>query len=355
MKYCLLLLPLLLVACEKSAPPASTPRPALVVTVGEQSAAAPTILVGEVRSRYESVQGFRIGGKIIERLVDVGALVRKGQLLAKLDSIDTGLSTQAAQAQIQAAEADLALAQAELDRHRQLHLKHFISDQALDIKEAQFKAAAASVKQQRAQAAVTGNQSRYTELTAERNGVVTEIRAEPGQVVEAGEAVVRISVPENKEVAIAVPESRMLGVAVDVPAEVRLWANRDQVYRARVREVAPAADSSTRTFQVRVALLDADAAVRLGMTAGVRFYHQETNDFLLPTSAVTQRDGETVVWLVKPESGEVQPRAVKTGAFREDGVLISQGLTAGDQVVVAGVQTLVPGQIVRPSSVRSQP
>jgi RND family efflux transporter MFP subunit len=355
MKYLLLILPLLLTACEKSAPTAPAPRPALVVTVGEQTAAAPTILVGEIRSRYESAQGFRINGKIIERNVDLGAVVVKGQLLAKLDSIDTGLSTQAAQAEVRAAEADLALAQAELDRQRQLHASKFISNQALDIQEAQFTAAAARVKQTKAQAAVTGNQSRYTHLLAERDGVVTDIHAEPGQVVAAGEAIVRIAVPDNKEVEISVPESRMVGVAVDVPAEIRLWANPKKVYQGKVREVAPAADSTTRTFQVRVALQDADDSVRLGMTAGVSFYHQNSTDFLLPTSALTQRDGQAVVWVVNSSTGEVQPRAVQAGAFREDGVLINQGLQSGEQVVVVGVQTLVPGQIVRATPLRSRP
>lgn len=355
MRVLLPLLLLLLIACDKSAPIPPTPRPALVVTVGKRTAAAPTILVGEVRSRYESAQGFRIDGKIIERKVDVGAIVSKGQLLAKLDSIDTGLSTQAAQAEVHAADADLALAEAELNRYRQLNVRKFVSDQALDIQEAKFRAAAAKVKQLSTQAAVTGNQSRYTQLLAERDGVVTEIRAEPGQVVKAGEVIVRIAVPNSKEVAIAVPESRMAGIAEGVPAEVRLWANFNTVYQGKVREVAPAADSVTRTFQVRVAMPAVDSAVRLGMTAGVRFYHQGDNDLLLPTTAVTQRDGQSVVWVVKPDTGEVQPRAVKTGVFREDGVTISDGLHAGEQVVVAGVQTLIPGQVVRATETRSQP
>jgi len=356
MKYLFIFMStLILSACDKPQPAQQTPRPALVVTVGNETAAAPTILVGEVRSRFESAQGFRIAGKIIERRVDVGNIVKQGQLLARLDNVDTGLSSQAAYAQVKAAEADLALAQAELDRQRQLYERKFVSSQALDIQEAQFKSAAARVKQARAQAAVTGNQSRYTDLLAERDGVVTEIRAEPGQVVEAGEVIARIAVPVNMEVAIGVPESRMTGIEVDTPAEVRLWADPSKVYQGKVRELAPAADSITRTFQVRVALPEADSSVRLGMTAGVRFYHQDSNDLLLPTPAVTERDGQHVVWVVDPQSGQVHPRPVQTGAFREDGVIVRQGLQKGEQVVVAGVQTLIPGQVVRPTPVESRP
>lgn len=350
----ILLMLSLLAACDQPLPPPPIPRPALVVTVGTHTAKAPTILIGEVRSRFESAQGFRIDGKIVERRVDVGNSVTKGQVLARLDNTDTGLSSQAANAEARAAEADRVLAQAELERYRQLYTRKFVSSQALDIKEAQFKSAAAKVKEARARAAVTGNQSRYTDLLAERDGVITEIRAEPGQVVEAGETIVHIAVPGSKEVAIAVPESTMSGVLIDTVAEVRLWADPSTVYRGKVREVAPAADSVTRTFQVRVALPGADSRVRLGMTAGVRFYHQDRDDLLLPTPAVTRRDGQNIVWVVDPQNGQVQPRAVQTGAFREDGVIVTQGLHDGEQVVVAGVQTLVPGQAVRPVPVESR-
>lgn len=352
--FFLLAMPLL-AACDQPQPTRQMPRPALVTTVGNHTATAPMILVGEIRSRFESAQGFRIAGKIIERRVDVGNSVEKGQLLARLDKIDTALSTEAAQAEVRAAEADLALAQAELERYRQLYARKFVSSQALDTQEAQFKSASAKVKQARAQAAVTGNQSRYTDLLAERDGVLTEIRAEPGQVVAAGEVIARIAVPGNMEVAIAVPESMMGGIEIDTPAEVRLWADPATIYEGKVREVAPAADSMTRTFQVRVALPQADDKVRLGMTAGVCFYHHDSQDVLLPTPAVTRRDGRNIVWIVDPQNGQVTPREVQTGAFREDGVIVRQGLQSGEQVVVAGVQTLVPGQIVQPVPVENRP
>lgn len=355
MKPFWLMLLLLLAACETSPPSPPPPRPAMVVTVGEKTAAGPAILIGEVRSRYESAQGFRIGGKIIQRHVELGAAVHKGQLLAKLDAIDTGLSTQAAEAEVRAAEADLALVRAELDRHRQLHAKKFISDQALDIQESRLKVASARVSQSKAQAAIAGNQSRYTELLAERAGLITEIHAEPGQVVAAGEMIVRIAVPGSKEVLIAVPESRMAGIAVDMPAEVKLWANPGAAYHGKVREVAAAADSTTRTFQVRIALSDADSAVRLGMTAGVIFRNQGNREFILPGAAVTERDGQTVVWVVNPENRQVQPRPVTASAFREEGVTIASGLHEGEQVVVAGVQKLLPGQTVQPIEIVRQP
>jgi RND family efflux transporter MFP subunit len=115
-----------------------------------------------------------------------------------------------------------------------------------------------------------------------------------------------------------------------------------------VREVAPAADPVTRTFDVRVSLLDTDNRVRLGMTAGVQFASQSGNALLLPTPALTQRNGQTVVWVVDPESHQVQPRPVQADSYSERGALVSGGLAVGEQVVVAGVHALSPGQVVRP-------
>ncbi|HQR60161.1 MAG TPA: efflux RND transporter periplasmic adaptor subunit [Methylophilaceae bacterium] len=344
----LLILSLLLAACDHAPPPPLPPRPALVVTAGESGSGASMALVGEVRPRYESLQGFRIAGKIVERKVEVGSAVKKGQVLARLDPADTGLAAQASQADVRAAEADYALAEAELERQRQLYARKFISRSALDIREAQFKTTDARLQQARAQAAVSGNQSRYTALVAERDGVVTEIHAEPGQVVAAGDVVARVAAIGEVEVVIAVPELRMTGVVTGVPAQVWLWVAHDRPYRGKVREVAPAADPVTRTFDVRVSLLDADDRVRLGMTAGVQFANQRESAMLLPIPALTQRNGQTVVWVVDPKSYQVQPRPVRAESYSERGALVSGGLTAGEQVVVAGVHALSPGQVVRP-------
>lgn len=341
-------LPLLLAACEKPPAPPAPPRPALTIIAGDQAQLSPSGIVGEVRPRYESAQGFRIAGKIVERRVEVGSTVKKGQALARLDSADARLSAQAAQAEARAAEAELTLAQSELERQRQLHVRKFISAAALDVREAQFKSSAARLQQARAQAAVSGNQSRYTLLSADRDGIVTEIRAEPGQVVEAGEVVAKIAGQEELEVVVAVPESRMAGVAVGRDAQVRLWVAQEKVLRGKVREIAPAADPATRTFQTRVSILDADPLLRMGMTAGVRFINENSAGLLLPTSAVTMRDGQAAVWVVDPKHNQVQPRPVQIGAYREDGVPVLGGLAAGERVVAAGVHTLIPGQVVRP-------
>ena len=341
---------ILLVGCDKPEPSVQPPRPAMVMVVGATAAATAMTLVGEVRPRYESNQGFRIDGKIIERKVDVGARVKKGQIVARLDPADTHLSEAAALANVHAAEAEHALAVAEVMRQRQLFTKKFISASALDIREAQLKTAGARLAQVKAQAHVSGNQSQYANLTADLDGVVAIIHAEPGQVVKAGEMIAVIVGTKDMDVLIAVPESRMAEVRLNAKVAIRMWANQQKIYTGVVREIAPAADSATRAFNVRVTINDADEWVKPGMTAGVIFDHrgdQQTLEFLIPAGALTEIDGKKTVWVIDAEN-KAQPRAVVTGQFREDGVLISDGLQAGEKIAIAGVHTLTKNQSVKP-------
>ena len=341
----------LLAACQKPVEPEPPARPALVTIVGETATSDAMILVGEVKSRFESNQSFRINGKIIERKVDVGSTVKKGQVIARLDAADANLSAAAASADVRAAEANHALARAEVERQRTLFNKKFISQSALDIREAELKTSAARVSQVKAQAAVSGNQSRYTALAADRDGVVTQIRAEPGQVVEAGEMVVQIVDTKQIEVLVAVPESRMANLKVGDNVTVKLWASQAtdnaKTYAASVREIAPAATSSTRAFDVRVALADADETVKLGMTAGVRFAQNVPDEIIIPTSALTQVGGQNAVWTID-KAGVANPREVVAGQFTENGVIIKNGLQAGEMIAIAGVHTLIKGQKVVP-------
>lgn len=344
---------ILLVGCDKPQQPPLPPRPALVMTVGEAGDVDPMLLVGEVRPRYESTQGFRISGKIIERKVDVGAQVKKGQLIARLDAEDVKLNAAAAMADVRAAEASHALAVAEFERQRQLYEKKFISASALDIREAELKTSAARLAQVKAQADVSGNQTQYANLTADRDGAVTMIRAEPGQVVEAGETVVQIANLNETEVMVAVPESRMAAVKVGAPVTVKMWANPGKAYSGRVREIAPAAESATRAFNVRISVIDADAEIRLGMTAGVKFKAQsaalsaQAQPIRIPLAALTENNGRKQVWVIDHDN-RAQPREVVAGEFTEHGVLITQGLQAGEKVAISGVHTLVKGMQVKP-------
>jgi len=344
---------LLLSACEKPVEPPLPPRPALVAIAGKMASNKAMVLVGEVKSRYESNQSFRINGKIIERKVEVGNVVKKGQLLARLDATDTNLSAQAAAADVRSAEANYELAKAEVERQRKLVEKKFISQSALDIREAELKISASRLQQVKAQAAVSGNQSRYTALLADRDGVVTQIRAEPGQVVEAGEMIAQIVDIKQIEVLVAVPESRMAKLKVNDSVAIKLWADREKTYTGKVREISPAASSATRAFDVRVAITDADEAVKLGMTAGVRFADDTSTDMVIPTSALTQVNGKNSVWVID-QNGIANPREVTAGQYTEEGVTITNGLQPNEMIAIAGVHTLIKGQKVKPQIVEQK-
>ena len=367
----LIVLSLLIVGCKKPAEVPAPPRPALVVVAGKQVLNEGMVLIGEVKSRYESNLGFRIGGKIVERKVEIGQQVKKGQIIARLDAADTNLTAAAALADVRAAEANHALAQAEVERQRSLFNKKFISASPLDLREAELKTSAARLQQVKAQAAVSNNQSRYTALIADRDGVVTQIRAEPGQVVNEGEAIAQIVDTQKIEVLVAVPESHMADLKLGDAVTIRLWANQDKnitdrniadkhslvsntqkTYSGIVREIAPAANSATRAFDVRVSITDADDAIKFGMTAGVRFEKIDAIDnIVVPSTALTKLNDKTSVWVidnVKNNIGIALARAVVAGPFTEDGVKITQGLHAGELVVIAGAHTLTNGQKVRP-------
>ncbi len=345
---CLLIV--LLTDCSKSQPPKASPRPALVTVVGEKTSVQGMILVGEVRPRYESSQGFRVNGKIIKRNVDVGALVKKGQVLAYLDPLDNHLSVTAALAAVSAAEADKNLAMAELTRQRQLFAKKFISASALDIKEAQYVTTRARLAQAKAQAQVAENQMQYVNLSSDRDGVVTMIYAEPGQVIQAGEVIVKIADTQAIDVSVASPESRMSEINLNAQVMVRLWANQTETYTGVVREISPIADAATRAFNVRITLNHADQAIKLGMTAGVHFNVTDplaTAGYLIPSRALTQINNKSVVWVID-EQNKAQPREVIAGPFTEEGVLIKEGLKVGEKVAIAGVHTLIKDQLVKP-------
>lgn len=343
----------LLAACGKEAPPAAkVERAALTHVVGTQAGDAGNVYSGEIRARHEAQLAFRIGGKIVERLVDAGATVKTGQVLARLDAADAGLQASAAEAQHQLAEADTK-------RYRELRAKGFVSQSALDAKETALKAAAA-------QAGLARNQAAYTTLRADRNGVVAAALADAGQVVGAGQPVLRVAYDGEREVAVSIPESQLAGLKIGAPAEISLWAGDGETarYSGRLRELAPAADPVSRTYPARVSLNDADARLALGMTARVRFNGPSTSSgqaastssgqtrdasggsFIVPLTAIFQQGDKAAVWVVATDRS-ISLRPVKVAAWRDDGAVISGGLAAGERIVSAGVHRVVAGEKIR--------
>ncbi len=328
MKFTLILIALALAGCKEATPPAHTDRPALTMIVGAAAHEAGRLYGGEVRARHELNLSFRISGKLAARMADVGDRVKAGQVLARLDAADAGLQAGAAKAQAMLAEADLK-------RYRELRSKGFVSQSALDAKVAAFEAA-------EAQAGISRHQSDYTALLAEHDGVIAATMAEAGQVVAAGQTVLRVAEAGLREVAIEIPESELANRHVGDAAVVTAGGER---YEGRLRELSQVADPASRTYAARVSFSGERAA--LGMTAGVRFDGlSKTPELLIPLSAIYQKEKQTAVWIVGKDNS-VTLREVTVAAYRDDGAVISAGLTPGERIVSAGVHRLSPGEKIR--------
>jgi multidrug efflux system membrane fusion protein len=345
----LLLSALVLGGCAKHEPVAETIRPVQLAEVKLGSAANDSVFAGEVRPRHEADLAFRIGGKIVARQVEVGARVRQGQVLARIDAADVGLQVEAAKASVAAAEAEAAFAQAEYERYQNLLREKFVSASALEQKRNAAHTNRARLDQARAQLAVTQNQVAYAALQAPHAGVITTVSAEVGQVVAAGQTVLKLAREDELEVAISVPESRIGEIRGAPKLAVFLWTNPQKLYPARVREIAPAVDAVTRTFAVRVSILQPDADLQWGMTANVGLRGDASaTAALIPSASLYRKDGVPAVWVYDPQSRKVSLRPVQVTQYREDGVVVASGLNAGERIVAAGANKLQPGQVVRP-------
>jgi len=324
-----------------------TVRPVRVQKIESGPTREVTTFAGEVRARFETPMAFRVPGRIVRRHVDVGTSVRKGDLVAALDHTDYQLSAQNLSAQVASAEADFNFQIAELARGAELLQKGFISKTDYDRRQNVHAGAKAKLDQARAALTQARNQTDYTSLRALSDGVVTGVDAETGQVVAAGQTVVRIARLEEKEVVISVPENRLDEMRSADAIRVGLWAHPGNSYRGRVREISPGADPVTRTYIVKVSVLDPDRAVQIGMTATVGVDRKAGDGRpLIPLSALVARNDQTFVWVVDPATSTVDLAPVTLGTYHGNSVSIAAGLRNPDYVVTAGVHKLFPHQKV---------
>lgn len=340
---------LLVAGCAKEHPVSEVIRPVRTLTVAAERADLLAEFSGDVRPRYESRLGFRIGGKISRRLVDVGALVKKGQVLAQLDPQDLKLAEAAARSNVAAASSQYELAKADLARYRDLRAKNFISQAELDRRQSTHDSTLAQLNAVRAQSSIQDNQADYTALRADADGVITAVEAEAGQVVSSGQTVFRLAQTAEKEIAIGVPEDKVEAIRAAPRVEVSLWAAPGRASGGRIREIAPAADPATRTYAVRVSVAEPPAAMRWGMTANVRFSAQTPVPLIrVPLSALLRQGEQTVVWVLDPKSSTVQSVPVTVAGPNGNDALLSNGLAPGQVIVTAGAHLLQTGQKVKP-------
>jgi len=335
-------------ACHKEEK-AATPdiRPVRTVTVEPSEGGETVSLTGEIQARYQADLGFRVNGKIIERPVDVGTQVKKGDLLARLDPQQYRQEFEVAKAEVATAEAEETRSEAQEWRQRELlkngNTTRVQYDQALKT----FKTAQAQLNAARARQVQASENLDYTELKADHDGVITTVGADPGQVVSAGQMVVRLAQPGEREAVFNVAEALLKNPPREDPTvDVNLVSNPDIRTEGRVRYISPQADPTTRTYTVRVSLPGAPPQMRLGANVTGSVTLNQGSSITIPGTALFQKEGQPAVWLVGKD-GTVQLKQITIDRYQGDTVVVGDGLAQGDVVVTGGVQKLLPGQKVR--------
>lgn len=332
-------------ACSKKTEEQSDIRPVRAIVANNVNTADGLELAGEVRPRIESRLGFRVPGKILSRQVELGSVVKKGQVLMQLDPQDLALAQAQAKAALSAAESNRDLAQAELKRYQELRAKNFVAASVLEAKETTFKSAQSTYEQAQAGFKSQSNQASYAQLVADADGVVTGIDAEVGQVVAAGTPVVRVAQTGDMDVVVGVPENKVNAIRKLQDVKVRIWSDKDKVVTAKLRELSPVADPVTRTFLAKLALPKDNPDIRLGMTANVSLHATEASPaIVVPVTALYQEKGSTAVWIV--QDGKVNLVPVVISGTQGENVLLASGVKSGQTVVTAGVHLLKAGQQV---------
>lgn len=356
----LVLLATALAACGRGDQVSQPPRPVLVARADAATghgADGLSAYAGEIRAREEATLSFRVGGKLVRRLVDVGDRVRKGDLLAELDPGDLRLQVEALQAELAAADAQLARTRADHARTASLSRDQLVSRSALDQQTAALRAAEGQARAARAQFDLSRNQAAYSQLRSPQDGVVASRQVEAGQVVVAGQAVFGLAADGGREVAFALPESGIRDFKVGQAVVIELWSAQGERIPGRIREIAPAADPQARTYAAR-ATLEGDAArVDLGQSARVYIPAALSGDALrLPLSALHRGEkGQSVVWTVDPKVNKARRIPVRIGPYAADGVAVLSGLKPTEWVVMAGGHLLHEGQPVLPVDRTNRP
>ena len=331
-----------LTGCGTDAAKDAPPPLVRTMTVGD-AAASESGYTGTVRGRYETRLAFQVGGQILSRNVNVGAHVRAGDVLMVIDARDVQQQANATNAAAQAARSRYELARTERARYEQLYAAQAISEAMLDQYRTNERAAEAAYRQAVAQDTASHNALGYTNLVAGADGVISNITAEEGQIIAAGQTVMTLTQEGEREIEIAVPESRLAEVSVGMPAAVALWAN-SAAYTGILRELSPVPDAATRTYTARIALTDAPADLPLGMTARVRLGASVQDGAAIPLSALYQTGDTAQVYVVEDDAVHLIP--VTVTAFRTNDALVT-GLPQGARIVTAGVHQLHEGEKVR--------
>jgi RND family efflux transporter MFP subunit len=343
-----LALPVLLSACsqeaETSAPEA---RPVRTVTVQKREAGVPITLTGRIEAEDEVSRSFRISGRILESDLKVGDRVEADQLIARLESQNERNALRAATANLAAAQAQVTQAQNHYERQETLLGQGWTTRANYDQAKKALTTAQSQVEAAEAQLKTAHDLVSFTEIRADSPGVVTALGPGAGEVVQAGQMIIRIARKDGRDAVFDAPALLIRSAPTNPQIVVSLTNDPKVTARGRVRTVAPQADPVTRTFEVKVGLIDPPPAMLLGATVNVRVETESVPIIEIPATALTRFNQRPAVWIVDPTARTVAIRNVDVLRFDQANVAVAQGLDTGEIVVTAGVQALHPGQKVR--------
>jgi membrane fusion protein, multidrug efflux system len=331
---------------DRSAAPAE--RAALVRTelVQLRDAYAAVTLTGEVQARYSADLSFRVSGRVLARLADVGAHVAAGELLARLDPAEQQADVDAATAGVAAAEAQLRVAQATFDRQSSLLSSGFTTRVAYDRAQEQLRAVTSTLQSAKAELGRACEALGDTELRARAAGVITARRLELGQVVQAAQPVFTLAQDSERDAVFDVPESMFFDDVEHGRVALTLISNSGVTATGEAREISPAVDPRSSTVRVKIAIHDPPPAMTLGSAVAGTAVSKPTTRITLPWTALTAAGSKPAVWVVEPTTNTASLKQVVIGAYEAGAVLISRGLQPGDRVVVDGGKLLSSGQRV---------
>lgn len=338
---------LVLSACSKSEPPPEPVRPVLSIKIQSLNEEDLGRFAGSIQARYETDTGFRVGGRIASRNVDVGAEVDKGTLLATLDPSDQQNQLRSAQGDLSKIQAQLINAKATAQRQQALFDRGVGAQAQLDEANTDLKTTQASLDQARAALNQSKDQLGYTELRADHKAVVTKWSAEAGQVVTAGQQVVTLAQPDIKEAVIDLPDTLVDQLPSDVVFLVAMQLDPNTNTTAIIREIEPQAQSATRTRRARLTLAETPEGFRLGTAISVSLSSAIKPKIELPLTALQEVDGKPRIWVIDAQSKTVSPRDIKIISRTDSTVVLAGGVKNGERVVSAGVNSLKPGQPVK--------
>ncbi len=341
----------LLAACSEPAAPVAVVKPVFVTTVTQAASSQTRSFTAVVRARVETDLGFRAGGKVVDRLVEVGDVVKAGQALARLDPVDYQLAERAAADQVQAASVDAQQAASDETRLRRLLTDGSVGAADHERQKARADAAAARLEQARRQLDLARNREGYTSLLAPYAGVITALRFERGQVVAEGQPVLSIAREGEREIVADLPEE-WVGRVRGLAASAAPWHDTTPALRLVLRELSPVAHAQARTFRVRYAAAPqsraAVAALPLGSTLQLNLSGQTAGPAaaILPVTALVKASGSAGVWVLNAKGSGLVFNPVQVLRVDDTSVHVS-GLALGSRVVSVGAQKLDAGIAVR--------